>query len=111
MPLGISISPTMDLNERNSIVMAHPNFGNRIHPAKANAIFPVEVHIVDDGTPLMLLGPKGPVSAVGLKKMTTRHPYFVDPMIMKAKISMMDDVAIGDGPPPPSRKFVLLLFA
>ena len=109
IPEGIGISPNMDLNERSTIVMTSPHFGNRIHPARSQSRFPVEVRIVDDGTPLMLLGPEGPVSAVGLSKVANRNPYMVGPIFMKAKLSMMDDVFIGDNPP--TREFIFVDFS
>ena len=98
-PEGVGINPNSDMNERSTIVLVG-KFSNRIHPAKVDARFPTELRIVDDGTPLMLIGPDGPVSAVGLSKTTDRHSYSFGPLFITAKLNHMDDVYIGDNPGP-----------
>ncbi|HAA17377.1 MAG TPA: phospholipase, partial [Cytophagales bacterium] len=67
--------PNFEYNERNCVVL----FGelcNRLPSTDPNTRFPVRMEIVDDGTPLMLVGPGGQVvSAVGLSWETSVSPY------------------------------------
>jgi len=97
-PEGVSVAPNQDLNERNTIVLVSAAFGNRVLPWESGARFPAKVRIVNDGTPLMLLGPDGPVNGVGLEKSTVRHSLIYGPTFIKAKLNKMEDVTIGDEP-------------
>lgn len=101
-PEGVSCAPNQDLNERNTIVLVSAAFGNRVLPWESGARFPTKVRIVNDGTPLMLLGPDGPVNGVGLEKTTDRHSLIYGPTFIKAKLNKMEDVTIGDEPLAPN---------
>ena len=57
-PAGVSIAPCHEFNERNVAVLVG-ELGNRLVSGEAGAIYPVQVDIVDDGSPLMLIGPGG----------------------------------------------------
>jgi len=98
VPDGVSIAPALDLNERNTVVLISPDIGNRLHPDSEGAIYPVTLRIVEDESPLQLVGPGGPVSAVGLSYNTIDHPYVHGPRMVAAKLSKMN--SIGDDPPP-----------
>lgn len=103
MPDAVSIYPNQDYNERNTVVLVSPAFGNRLYPYENGALYPTKVRIVNDQCPfmgesLMLVGPDGPVSAVGLSWNNTGHPYISGPRLCGAKLSRMN--AIGDDGPP-----------
>ena len=97
-PAVVSISPNLEYNERNTIVM-FGEFGNRLTPGTEGAIYPVKVTIVKTSTPMKLVGPNGPVSAVGLEKEST-HPYTPNggPTLVGAKLTTMS--TLGEGAPP-----------
>jgi len=101
-PEGVSCAPNQDLNERSTLVLVSAAFGNRVLPWESGARFPTKVRIVNDGTPLMLLGPDGPVNGVGLEKTTVRHSLIYGPTFIKAKLNKMEDVTIGDEPLAPN---------
>ncbi|MGE4337124.1 MAG: hypothetical protein AB7E55_14270 [Pigmentiphaga sp.] len=65
-PQMAALAPNYDYNERSTVVV-FGKFGNRGAPGTPGAVYPVRLEIVDDGTPLQLVGP-GPrfVSAVGM---------------------------------------------
>lgn len=70
-----SISPNLEYNER-SVAVIFGHFGNRLPPTSAGAIYPVSVEVVEDDTPLQLVGPDGLlVSAVGFSVETRGSPY------------------------------------
>lgn len=96
IPDGVSIVPNQDFNERNTVVLVSPDIGNRLLPNEPGAIFPTEVRIVSGDSPLMLVGPQGPVSAVGLVG-SGGHPYVSGPFLVGAKLSRMN-AAGDDGP-------------
>jgi len=98
IPDGVSIIPNQDFNERNTVVLVSPGLGNRLLPSEPGAIYPTEVRIVSGNSPLMLVGPQGPVSAVGLIG-TGGHPYISGPFLVGAKLSRMN-AAGDDGPMP-----------
>lgn len=59
---------------------------------------PVKLEIVDDGTPLLLVGPGGKeVSAVGLTWTTDKSPYDSGPSLVGAKLNRAGDHAVGEG--------------
>jgi hypothetical protein len=72
-------------------------FGNRLAPGEPGAIYPVGIEIVEDDTPLMAVGPDGPVSLVGLKAASS-NPYQAGPSLVGAKLSWFSPV--GDFPVP-----------
>jgi len=92
-PAVASLVPNHETNERSTVVV-FGEFGNRIDPSLPDAEYVVEVEIVDDGSPLMLVGPNGTlVSAVGMKYNASGSlpygPSAVGPKLVAAKISMM----------------------
>lgn len=99
-PLGVSILPCHEFNERNVVVLVG-EFGNRLRQSEPGAIYPVRLDIVDDGSPLMLVGPGGvPQSAVGLSRQSP-NPYELNngPSLVGAKLSRM--AVAGEGAPAP----------
>lgn len=90
-PASLSIFPNQDYNERNTIIVFSPDFGNRKFPNETGAIYPVRVRVVEDEIPLQLFGPDGPVSAVGLTYETKYHPYVNGTTLLKAKLSHMNE--------------------
>ncbi len=97
-PLVASINPNFEYNERNTVVI-FGEFGNRLTPGTEGAIYPVRVEIVETSTPMQLVGPAGPVSAVGLVKESS-NPYVENggPTLVGAKLSVMSTA--GEGAPP-----------
>lgn len=97
-PEVVSISPNQEYNERH-VVVVFGKFGNRIPPGKFGSVWVKEVRVVDDGTPLQLVGPVGPVSAVGLVKENAAQdtPYLTGPSLVAAKLSVMS--VEGEGAP------------
>jgi hypothetical protein len=91
-PEVASITPNFLYNKRSCIVI-FGKFGNRLAPGTRGAIYPTQVTVVDNGTTLKLVGPNGPVSAVGLTK-ASGNPYQLGggPKLIGAKLSVMNDV-------------------
>jgi hypothetical protein len=91
-PQVASINPNFLYNKRSCVVI-FGKFGNRLAPGTAGAVYPTRLSIVDKGTTLMLVGPTGPVSAVGLSK-SCGNPYRAGggPTLIGAKLSVMNDV-------------------
>ena len=96
-PFVVSITPNLEYNERACVVV-FGSFGNRIAPGYPGGMYPTRVTIVPGDKPLMLVGPNGPVSAVGLSK-TSTNPYVSNggPTMNAAKISVMSTK--GEGAP------------
>lgn len=96
-PYVASITPNYEYNERACVVI-FGSFGNRIAPGYPGGIYPTSVTIVHGDAPLELVGPNGPVSAVGLTKQST-NPYVTNggPTMNAAKISVMS--TDGEGAP------------
>jgi len=97
MPTHASIFPNVEYNERNTVVV-FGEFGNRLRPGEPGAIYIVKTEIVPDAAPLTLVGPAGPVSAVGLQK-SSGHPYVEGggPTLVGAKLSHLSTA--GEGAP------------
>ncbi len=105
-PQLASFGPNVDYNERSTVVV-FGSFGNRLSPGTPGAIYPVKVEVVDDGTPLQLVGP-GPrfVNAVGMSAQAgTSYGHPLDapqdragPRLVAAKLTRMSN--IGDIAPP-----------
>ncbi len=93
-PYVASITPNLEYNERSCVVI-FGEFGNRLSPGTAGAIYPASVTIVEG---LKLVGPAGPVSAVGLSKEST-NPYTPNggPTLNAAKLSVMSIAGEGVG--------------
>lgn len=94
-PAAAALNPNFEYNERN-VVVIFGEFGNRLTPGTEGAIYPVSVEIVADDTPLQLIGPNGPQSAVGLTA-SSRSPYETGPSLLAARISRFSSV--GDSGP------------
>ena len=103
-PVNISIMPNFEYNERSTLVM-NGDFGNRLDPGQTGAVYPVLFEIVDDGTPMMLLGPGGRIeSAVGLSYGDGATPLTAygdgnGPRLCAAKLTRMEDGMLGEGGP------------
>ncbi len=98
IPTGISIVPCQEFNERNVAVLIG-EFSNRGRTGESGAVYPVRVEIVNDGTPLTLVGPMGiRISMVGRSKVSS-NPYDVGngPSLVGAKLSRMS--MLGEGGP------------
>lgn len=91
MPEVASITPNSLYNKRSCVVV-FGHFGNRLSPGTPGAVYPTQFSVVDNGTTLMLYGPNGPVSAVGLTK-SSGNPYQEGggPKLIGAKLSVMSD--------------------
>jgi hypothetical protein len=102
-PLVASIQPNFEYNERSTVVV-FGEFGNRLAPDQPGARYPVLFEIVDDGTPLQLVGPGGRVvSAVGFTYGNGVDPNTAynpgrGPTLVAAKLSRMS--TDGEGGPP-----------
>ncbi len=96
-PYVTSIVPNHEYNERACVVL-FGEFGNRLAPDANDAVYPTMVSIVAGKRQLMLVGPSGPVSAVGLSKASS-HPYVSNagPTLSAAKLSVMS--VRGEGGP------------
>jgi len=86
-PEVVSIGPNLLYNKRSCVVV-FGKFGNRLAPGTPGAIYPTQFTVVDNGTTLMLYGPNGPVSAVGLS-IASGNPYQPGggPKLIGAKLS------------------------
>jgi hypothetical protein len=94
-PAFATLSPNYEYNERQ-VAVVFGEFGNRLRPDEAGALYPVRVEIVADDRPLMLVGPDGPVSAVGLSKESS-NPYVAGPSLVAAKLTRFSNR--GEGGP------------
>lgn len=95
-PSLAALNPNYDHNERHVLVV-FGEFANRLMPGVEGAVYPVAVRIVDDGSPLMAVGPTGPVSLVGLEA-PSGNPFVAGPSLVGARLSHFS--AIGDFAPP-----------
>jgi hypothetical protein len=96
-PNSIGMWPNWELNERNTVV-AFADFGNRGSSSEDDAVFPVRLDIVEDDTPLLLVGPGGKeFNAVGLSWETDATPYDSGPKLVGAKLNHVGDEALGEG--------------
>ncbi len=91
--------PNLEYNERNCVVV-FGELGNKLPSSDPGARFPVRCEVVDDGTPLQLVGPGNRVvSAVGMSWETTSSPYDPNngPRLVGAKLNYCGDRPIGEG--------------
>ena len=96
-PNSAGMLPNWELNERNTVVV-FGDFGNRGLSGEEGAIFPVRLDIVEDETPLFLIGPNGQeFNAVGLSWETDTSPYDSGPKLVGAKINHVGNEALGEG--------------
>ncbi len=96
VPNSAGLTPNWELNERNVLVV-FGDFGNRGRADEPDAVFPVKVEIVDDGTPLVFLGPNGEQSGVGLTWETDATPYDSGPKLVGAKLNHVGEEPEGEG--------------
>lgn len=96
VPHSAGMVPNWELNERNTIVV-FGDFGNRGLADEPDAVFPVKLEIVDDGTPLMFMGPDGEQSGVGLTWETEATPYDSGPNLVGAKLNHVSEEPEGEG--------------
>jgi hypothetical protein len=96
-PSSIGMWPNWELNERSTVV-AVGDFGNRGLSSEGDAVFPVRLDIVEDDTPLLLIGPGGQqFNAVGLSWETDKTPYDSGPVLVGAKLNRVGEEALGEG--------------
>ena len=98
-PWAIGPLPNFEENERNTPV-AFGEFGNRLPSDHPDARFPIKLEIVEDDTPLMMVGPGGQVvSAVGLTWETDSSPYDENngPRLVGAKLNHIEGQMDGEG--------------
>jgi len=89
-PEVAALNPNYDFNERHVIVV-FGDFGNRLAPGTEGARYAVSVEIVEDDTPLMAVGPNGPVSLVGLTATSDSH-YVSGPQLLRARLTEFSSV-------------------
>jgi hypothetical protein len=90
VPEAASIYPNSEYNERHVAVL-FADFGNRLLPGQPGARYVTRVEVVADTTPLMLVGPAGLVTAVGLFKDSTTSPYQSGPFLVGAKLNRLSN--------------------
>ncbi len=96
VPASAGMYPNWELNERNTVVV-FDDLGDRLSAADPDARYPVQLAIVDDGTPLMLVGPDGiEISAVGMTWTTDATPYDSGPKLVGAKLNWLDPEPLGE---------------
>ena len=96
-PNSAGMLPNWELNERNTVVV-FGDFGNRGFSSEEKAIFPVRLDIVEDETPLLLIGPNGQeFNAVGISWETDASPYDSGPKLVGAKLNHVGNEAVGEG--------------
>ena len=96
-PNSAGMLPNWELNERNTVVV-FGDFGNRGLSSEEGAVFPVRLDIVEDETPLLLIGPNGQeFNAVGLSWETNTSPYDSGPKLVGAKLNHVGNEALGEG--------------
>lgn len=96
-PNSIGMWPNWELNERNTVV-AFGDFGNRGLSSESDVVFPIRLDIVEDDTPLLLVGPGGQeVDAVGLSWETDQTPYDAGPSLVGAKLNHVGEEVLGEG--------------
>ena len=116
-PLAIGPAPNIENNERN-VAVVFGEFGNRKKSSDPESRFPVKLEIVDDGSPVLLVGPDNQVvSAVGMSWETSSSPYDENngPKLVGAKLNHVGEMATGEGVTapltnlvsPPNDEFVL----
>ncbi len=97
VPDAVTMFPNWERNERNTIVI-FSDLGNRGVDDEPDRLIPVRLEIVDDGTPLLFVGPGGVVeSGVGLSWETDTSPYEVGPSLVGAKLNHLGERAMGEG--------------
>jgi hypothetical protein len=96
IPDAAGIVPNWELNERN-VVVVFGKFGNRGLAGESGAEYPVRLDIVTGKSALMLAGPSGDRSAVGLSWSADRSGYSTGPTLVGAKLNRVDHPPQGEG--------------
>ena len=96
-PQVAGLLPNLEHNERQTVVITG-DFGNRTTPGSPGARYPTSVAIVNDGTPLQMIGRSGPLIAVGLS-INSSNSYVAGngPRLVFAKINRYSN--LGEGGP------------
>lgn len=95
-PDAAGIFPNFEYNERH-VAVIFGDFGNRLLPEEEGARYVTRVEVVADESPLMLVGPNGLVSAVGLFRESDNTPYASGPYLVGAKLNYLSNE--GEGGP------------
>ena len=75
VPESASVNPNFEYNERSTVVL-FGHFGNALPGSDPGARYVVKVEVVDDVTPMRLVGPRSRlVSAVGMSATKSTSPY------------------------------------
>lgn len=101
-PTNISVMPNMEYNERSTLVI-NGDFGNRLNPTDAEAVYPVHFEVVDE---LLLVTPAGTFNAQGLAfgdgaEPLTAYTPGKGPRLCAAKLTQADAGLAGEGGPAP----------
>ena len=97
-PLAASPIPNHEDNERNVIVV-FGEFANRLPSDDPNARYPIKLRIVQDDTPLLLVGPNNQLaSAAGMTWETSTSPYDENngPRLVGAKLNRLEGPKRGE---------------
>lgn len=88
IPESASVYPNFEHNERH-VVVIFGEFGNRIPASEEGSVYATRIEVVEDETPLMLVGPDGPQTAVGLSFESDATGYDAGPVLVGAKLSRL----------------------
>ena len=99
-PMNIGVIPNSEYNERSTLVM-NGDFGNRLDPSEAGAVYPVQFEIVDE---LMLVTQHGLFNAIGLtfgdgSEPLTAYQKGKGPRLCAAKLTRAAAGLAGEGAP------------
>ena len=105
-PLTAAVNPNYEYNERSTVVLFGA-FGNSLPSSDPKGRFATKVEVVNDVTPMQLIGPRGRlVSAVGMSATKSTSPYddqptdptrWTGPRLAGGKITRMSTA--GEGAP------------
>jgi hypothetical protein len=105
-PLTAAVNPNYEYNERSTVVLFGA-FGNSLPSTDPKGRFTTKVEVVNDVTPMQLIGPRGRlVSAVGMSATKSTSPYddqstdptrWTGPRLVGGKITRMSTA--GEGAP------------
>lgn len=96
MIAGSVVQPSACVHPLPPPVVVFDDLGNRGGKDDPDDRFIVRLDIVEDDTPLTLVGPDGDVSAVGLSWETDRSAYDAGPVLVGAKLNHVDDEPAGE---------------
>jgi len=96
-PDATSLTPNFEYNERSTVVLVG-QFGNALPQSDPASRFVTKVEVVEDETPMQLVGPSGFASAIGMSATKDTSPYddqpadprgWTGPQLTAGKISRM----------------------